>query len=90
MAKESLVAVRTRPCVCGSMTGAAGCVLPVIASNTTPSYAPETIFSDEESINIGREAKAACDARPWLQSQTTPKPSWRARTAKWIAHLFVL
>ncbi len=54
--------------------------------------APETLpFLDEESINIGRDAKAACDARPWLQStQPTPKPSWQARTTKWIAHLFVL
>ena len=30
--------------------------------------APETLpFLDEEAINIGRDAKAACDAQPWLQ-----------------------
>ena len=31
--------------------------------------APETLpFLDDEAITIGRDAKAACDARPWLQS----------------------
>ena len=40
--------------------------------------APETIpFLDDEAITIGRDAKAACDARPWLQStQPASNRSW--------------
>ncbi|MBE9030531.1 WD40 repeat domain-containing protein, partial [filamentous cyanobacterium LEGE 11480] len=50
--------------------------------------APETVVSGE-LIQVGRDAKAACDARPWLEArQPTPQPSWWEKTVDWVAGLW--
>jgi WD40 repeat protein len=51
--------------------------------------APEKILSDEKLINVAKQAKSACDARPWLQTPPPPRQqSWWEQAVWWVAQLW--